>query len=118
LQLQQRPAGGRRNRPQRAKSDLPPGRARLVELMQNINFGRIEGLAVEDCQPVLDSPARIIREIKFGGQNGPRPESVVADFALKSQVLELFRCFDGLSDGVIEILEVKHGLPFRMEVAS
>lgn len=110
------PGGGRRNHPQRSKSALSPDGARLVELMQDINFGRVEGLVISDGQPVLDPPPRVVREIKFGGENGPRPEAAIDDFALKAQVVELFRTLDDLRDGVIEVLEIKHGLPFRMAV--
>jgi len=112
------PSGGRRNVPQRSKSALSPNGARLVELMQRVNFGRIEQLVIADGEPVLDPPPRIIREIKFGGENGPRPEAGIEDFALKAQVVELFHTFDDLRDGVIEVLEIKHGLPFRMAVEA
>ena len=37
---------------------------------------------------------------------------------LKQQVLELFRLFDQLRDGVVELIEVKDGLPFRVRVAE
>src|SRR5690606_14175613 len=99
--------------PTTMKQDLAPARCRLVELMQDLNFGRVEGLVISDGQPVLDPPPRIIREIKFGGENGPRPEAGIPDFALKAKVVELFRSFDELRDGVIETLEIQHGLPFR-----
>ena len=36
---------------------------------------------------------------------------------VKAQVLEFFACLDQLQDGVIELLVVKHGLPFQMHVA-
>lgn len=97
-------------------ASLPPDRRRLLRLMQQISFGRIERLVITDSEPVLDPPPRIIREIKFGGENGPRPEAAIEDFTLKSQVVELFRSFDELRDGVIECLDIKHGLPFRMAV--
>jgi len=100
------------------KAALSETRRRLVELMQNINFGRIEGLAVLDGDPVLDPPPRVIREVKFGGENGPRPELDAGNFLLKTQVVELFQHFDQLGDGTIEVLEIKHGLPFRMLVAE
>ncbi len=99
-----------------AKSSLPDSHRHLVELMQRVNFGRIEQLVIADGEPVFDPPPRIIREIKFSAENGPRPEVAIEDFALKAQVLELFGSFDQLRDGVIEILEIKHGLPFRMAV--
>jgi hypothetical protein len=82
--------------------------------MQDINFGRIEDLAVCDGEPLLDPRPRVVREVKFGGENGQRPEIESADFALKSQVLELFRHLDDLRNGSVETLVIKHGLPFSM----
>ncbi len=102
------------------KSSLPPGRRRLVELMQRVNFGRIEGLLVRDGNPVFDekSPPRIVLEVKFGGDNGPRPEAAIADFALKAQVVDLFDHLTRLRNARIEALTVKHGLPFGMHVEA
>jgi hypothetical protein len=40
------------------------------------------------------------------------------DFALKQQVVELFAFFDELQNGIIDVLEIKHGLPFRMIVTE
>lgn len=96
------------------KSSLSEPRHRLIELMQWVNYGRIEGLRVRAGQPVLDPRPRIIREIKFGGENGPRPESAKADFALKVQVRELFAQLEALGDGVVPCIEIQRGLPFRM----
>ena len=98
------------------KAALSPARARLVELIQSLNFGRIEALAVRDGEPVLDPPPRVVREIKFGGENGPRPEAAKSDFALKAQVLELFDRMEAMGNGMISCLEVKNGLPFRMTI--
>ena len=98
------------------KADLPPAGARLVELMQGINFGRVEGLAVRGGEPVLDPPPRVVREIKFGGDNGPRPEATKQDFALTAQVRELFAQLEAMGDAVICCIEVRHGLPFKMTV--
>jgi hypothetical protein len=100
-----------------SKSELPEGGRRLVELMQRINFGRIENLPVRGGAPVLDPPPRVVREIKIGGDNGPRPEARRQDFPLKEQVTELFAHLEALGDGTVEVLEVKHGLPFRLLVA-
>jgi hypothetical protein len=86
--------------------------------MQRINFGRIEGLVVGNGDPVLDPLPRIIHEVKFGGENGRRPELDTSNFLLKTQVVELFQYFDRLHHGTIEVLEIKHGLPFRMMVAG
>lgn len=101
-----------------SKAALSPARRRLVELLQHVNFGRIEDLNVFEGEPVFDPPPRVMREIKFGGDNGPRAEAAAIDFALKSQVVELLQCLDRIGDGTIDVLEVKHGLPFRMTVAE
>ena len=98
------------------KSSLSSARRTLLQLMQRIHFGRIENLAVRDGQPVFDPCPRIIREVKFAAENGPHPQRGSVDFLLKKQVVELFEHFDRNPDGVIERLEIKHGLPFHMLV--
>ena len=97
---------------------LSQGRKALVRQMQQINFGRIECLGIKNGEPVLDPPPKIVREIKFGGDNGPRHETDSRAFVLKAQVVELFHQLDGIASGQIELLEIKHGLPFRMLVGE
>jgi len=99
-----------------SKSSLSPPRARLIQCMQRLDFGTIERLAVRDGEPVFDPPPRLVRDVKFGAENGPRPESCLDDFALKSQVRDLFAHLDTLGNGTIRSIEIKHGLPFRMQV--
>jgi hypothetical protein len=96
-----------------SKSHLSPARRRLVEQMQNLNFGRIENLVICDGEPVFAPAPTVVREHKFGADNGPRHELDSQDFLLKAQVLELFLLFDELVDGTISLIEVKNGLPFR-----
>lgn len=69
-------------------------------------------------QPVFDPPPTMIREHKFAAENGPRPELASTDFLLKRQIAELFAFFDERQNGVIDVLEIKHGLPFRMIVTE
>jgi hypothetical protein len=99
-----------------AKSTQSPSRARLIEWMQRIGFGTIEQLVIRQGEPVLDPPPKVVRDVKFGAENGPRPESDLNDFVLKAQVRDLFAQFDVMGNGTIRCLEVKHGLPFRMQV--
>jgi hypothetical protein len=99
-------------------STLSPARRRLVALMQRINFGRLEGLAVRGGEPVLDPMPRVVVEHKFASENGPRPEARQADFALKAQVLDLLTLLDSVRDGTVPLLSVKHGVPFLAEVAG
>lgn len=85
-------------------------------MLQRINYGRIQELAIRGGEPVLDPKPRIVHDFKFQADNGPRPEAAKGNFLLKRQVVELFQQFDKLGDGVIHSLEVQRGLPFRMSV--
>ncbi len=104
--------------PVRTKNTLSPARRHLVQLLQKINFGRIEGLVVRAGEPVLDPPPVTVREHKFAGDNGPRPEIGRADYALKNQVADLMHLLDEVRDGTITVLTVKHGLPFHAELPT
>jgi hypothetical protein len=100
-----------------SKSELSVARRRLVELMQRINFGRIENLVVRGGEPVLEPLPRVVRELKIGGDNNPRPESRREDFLIKSHLTELFAHLADVGDGTVEALDIKHGLPFRLLIA-
>ncbi len=96
-------------------SSLSPARRQLLLRLQTINFGCIEGLRLQQGEPVLES-ATIVREIKFGGDNTACPQISLTDFQLKAQIIELFSHFDHINNGVVRLLEIKHGLPFKMNV--
>ncbi len=46
------------------KSTLLPAQAGLIELMQRLDFGTIEGLVIQDGLPVLKPRPRVIRDVK------------------------------------------------------
>ena len=98
------------------KATLTPGRRRLLELMQEINFGRINELIIRDGEPVFDPPPHVVRKIKMRGKSGARSEACLADFTLKKEVTSLFEKLDGLGNGTVKSIEIKHGLPFSMEI--
>ena len=98
------------------KSSLSDSHRHLVELMQRLNFGRIQNLAVRDGAPVFDPAPKVIQKVKIGGDNGPRPELSCEDFLLKRQTVELLEAISDLGDGTVLIIDVKHGLPFAVEI--
>jgi hypothetical protein len=98
------------------KASLSPPRQRVVEIMQRLNFGTIEGLQIRAGEPIFDPPPRITKDIKLGGENRPRPELSRTDFALKNQVAELFDHLSHIDEGSAATIEVKHGLPFRLVI--
>lgn len=98
------------------KASLSPQRQRFVEMLQGLGFGTIYGQHVRDGEPILTPPPRVVREIKFGGDNGPHAMTTAEDFVLKQQVRDFFAQLDAIGTGIILSLEVKHGLPFRMTI--
>jgi len=95
---------------------LSPRRRAIIELMQRINFGHIEGLVVRGGEPVFDPPPRVIRTWKSGGDNGPRPQARSVDFGLKREVVEFFEHIERIGDGVVRCVEIRHGLPVQAEI--
>jgi hypothetical protein len=98
------------------KSTLLPAQAELVGLMQKLDFGIIEGLVIRDGLPVLKPRPRVVRDVKFGAGTGRRSEAGLTDFALKANVQELLDTFASLGNATVRRLEIKQGLPFRMQV--
>jgi hypothetical protein len=98
------------------KSSLSDSHRRLVELMQRLNFGRIQNLVVRDGQPLFDPAPKVIQKVKIGGENGPRPELSCEDFLLKKQTVELLEAISDLGEGTVLTIDVKHGLPFAVEI--
>jgi hypothetical protein len=94
------------------KSTLSAPRQKLLETAQQIFFGTIENLAIQNGEPNTTSASMIRQEIKLGPDATP-PQPRSGDFALKAQVIDLFDHFDRLRNGIVTI-EVRHGLPHRL----
>jgi hypothetical protein len=100
------------------KAVLTPARKRLIELMQEINYGRIERLEVREGDPVFDPFPTVLRLFLFGKDNGPNTAPSNDSFALKKKAAELFKVFDRERSLFIRQLMVDNGLPVRMTVAN
>lgn len=100
------------------KGHLSAPRRRLVEVLQEIGFGRIEDLLVRDGEPVLEPPPRVLRDIRLGRCASPHPMRAAADFALRREVVDLFALFDRERHLVVERIEAQNGLPIRAVVAA
>ncbi len=99
-------------------TDLSPSQRRLLRLFQAINFGRIEELEVRGGEPQFSPLPRVFVELKLDVDDGPRPESRLQHFPLRSQVGRFFTQLAQLRDGTVECIELRHGLPFRMVVEA
>jgi hypothetical protein len=99
------------------KSSLSAPQKRLLETIQKMNYGRIEGLWIRGGEPIFDPPPRIVKDVKLGAaDSGARAELESTDFALKREHIELFENLRRLGDGIIDSIEIKSGLPFRLIV--
>jgi hypothetical protein len=96
--------------------ELLASERRLLTVMRALGFGRLEYLQIHRGEPILDPGPTIVRDIKFGAQDGARPRTTSEDFELKQQVAEFFEYTRSVDVGEIRTLEVRHGLPFAMEV--
>ncbi len=93
-----------------------PQKQKLIEKMQEINFGRITNLPIKNGEPVFSPETIIERDIKLHGKNGPRPERELNDFSIKDEVASLFGELDHIGNGTIRELSIKHGLPFLLRI--
>ncbi len=96
--------------------DLRPSERAFVAAMTALGFGRFEYLLVERGELVLDPWPTAVRDVKFGSQDPGTTKVPPDEFELKPQVAELFEYIRAVHAGEIRTLEVKHGLPFSMEI--
>lgn len=97
--------------------DLLASERLLVEAMRELGFGRFEYVQIRNGQPVVDPPPAAVRDVKFGARS-PLNIDPPGDFDLKRQVVELFEYTRSVDAGEIRTLEVRHGLPFSMEIET
>ena len=100
------------------RRSLSPPRQRLLELMQEVRFGRIKGLHVRQGEPVLNPGPEVLRDVVFGKDNRPGSGRRLGDFALKHQVVEMLDVFEREPALRVKELVVQDGLPVRMTVES
>ena len=96
--------------------DLSPSERAFVVAMQQLGFGRFEGLRIGNGELVLDPWPTTVRGVKFGSEGIAVSRTPPDEFDLKRQVIELFEYVRTLDAGEIRCLEVRHGLPFSMEI--
>jgi hypothetical protein len=95
--------------------DLLPSETAFVTAMQALGFGRFEYLQIRGGELVLNPWPSAVRDVKFASQpNTGKPTEPNSD--LRPQVAEFFAYVRDVDAGEIRELEVRHGLPFSMEI--
>jgi hypothetical protein len=103
------------SRYQTDRARMTPPRQRLVDLVGEIQFGRIENLQIRGGDPAFDPPPTVIRVLKLSaaGSNSGTPAS---DQTRRRAFAELFAHFARMRDGTIEKIQIANGLPMFAEI--
>ena len=96
--------------------DLRNSERAFVAAMRQMGFGRYEYLQIRNGELVLNPWPTSVREVKFCSHDPGAAQVPPVEFELKPQVAELFEYVRDVDAGEIRTLEVKHGLPFSMEI--
>ena len=96
------------------RRSLHPFQLELLNLIEALQFGRIEGLHIRGRKPWFDPAPNIVQEIKLCSDAESSAQRC-ANPKLKDEFARLFEELDRLGDGVADI-EVRHGIPFRLAV--
>lgn len=100
------------------KSSLTPACRRLIEVLQTVNYGRVEDLRVAGGEPVFDPPPRVVRDVLLDRDADPRPEVANDDFVLRREVAALLRHVAEAAAGTTMTITVQAGLPVRLQIAG
>ena len=95
--------------------DLLPSEATFLAAMQRLGFGRFEYLQIRAGELVLDPWPATVRDFKFAAPPNTG-KSAEPNSELRQQVAEFFAYVRDVDAGEIRELEVRHGLPFSMEI--
>ena len=100
------------------KNSVSWARQGLIELMQTVYYGRIEDTEVRNREPVLDPPPRTVKTFKLGKEGTTVAGSPQDDFVLKREIIDLFDLFDRYGTFRIDRIEIRGGLPFKIDLVD
>jgi hypothetical protein len=106
-----------RRRFPKSTDDLLPPERQFVATLQRLGFGHVECVKIRRGVLALEPSPTVVKVLKFGAAES-QPPNHPADFELKKSMVDFFEYVRGVDDGEIRRLEVRHGLPFSMEIAS
>ena len=102
--------------PPTTSQDMLPSETAFVAAMQALGFGRFEYLQIRGGELALNPWPAAVRDVKFATPpNTGKPAKSNSD--LRPQIAEFFAYVRDVDAGEIRELEVRHGLPFSMEIA-
>ena len=103
-------------RPSRSE-DLLPSERQFATAMAQLDFGRFESIRVRNGELILEPWPVAVRHLKFGAEK-TNPKERTGEFELQKTVVEFLEFIRMIPDGEIRVLEIRHGLPFSVEIAQ
>lgn len=95
--------------------DLLPSEVAFDADMWELGFGIFKHLQIRGGEMVVEPAPVTVRHVKFGTPATPAKRSGAVS-ELRQQTAELFAYIRGVDRGEIRTLEIRHGIPFSMEV--
>jgi hypothetical protein len=96
--------------------DLLPSDRRFLAAIDELVFGRFELLRIEPGELLLDPWPKTVRDVRFGSENATAHKGFREAFELRRPIIEFFDYVRGVRDSEILCLEVRHSLPFSMQI--
>jgi len=95
--------------------NLRPSEVGFIAAMHHLSFGLFEHLQIRGGELVLTPPPVTVRYVKFGTV-ATAGKPIDDTLELRQQLAELFGYVREVDSGEIRSLEIRHGLPFAMEL--
>jgi hypothetical protein len=114
--LQQDKEGGEILSTPNSSKYLSPSEFSFLNAMRTLGFGRYEQVQIRNGEIIVMPWPTSIQAVKFGGHFVPETSINTESPALKQQETELFDYIRGVKAGEIRTLEIRHGIPFSMEI--
>ena len=96
--------------------DLDVSERRFLAVINQLGFGRLESVVIEKGRLVLDPWPLTVRAMKFGAEPGTRATTAAHEFELSRLLVEFFEYVRSVDAAVISRLEIRHSLPYSLEV--
>ena len=94
---------------------LLPSEVGFIAAMQHLGFGLFEHLQIRGGELALNPPPVTVRYVKFGTV-ATTGKPLDGALELRQQLAEFFSYVREVDCGEIRTLEIRHGLPFSMEI--
>ncbi|MDD5698395.1 MAG: hypothetical protein PHH77_07235 [Victivallaceae bacterium] len=95
------------------KNELSVSQWKLLELMRQVGYGRINNLMVEKGDPVISPESSIERDLKLDAED--IRIKTADDSPLKKKTIKCFDQLGKIKDGFIRKIEIRGGLPIQIQ---